>query len=355
MNLHPGELASPGFFLSLKVHSVILQVQQLSKHYPDSPQAGLEPLSFQVKAGEILAIIGESGSGKSTLLKCIYGLLTPDTGEILFEGKHVKGPTEQLVPGHLEMKMVAQDFALNTYAKVYDNVASMLSNTNVAAKESNTLKMLANLHLMHVKDKRAIELSGGEQQRVAIAKALISKAKMLLFDEPFSQIDTLLKNQLRSEIKQIAKAQGKSVILVSHDPADGLSLADKVLILKKGQLMAYGSKDSLYENPPNLYTAQMLGHAQSLPQNQALALGIDSSRGIYFYPEWVKLFTTAESHQINPQKRRSFEITYMAFKGHYSELTLVSGDIRIRAYDYFPQRHKKSDLVYIELNRFFQI
>ena len=132
--------------------------------------------------------------------------------------------------------MVTQDFSLNIYAKVYDNIASMLSNTDVKAKHDKTFQMMQHLNIVHLKDKKITELSGGEQQRVAIAKALISDTTVLLLDEPFSQVDALLKNQLRADIKRIVADTGVTVIMVSHDPADGLFLADKLLLIKDGQL-----------------------------------------------------------------------------------------------------------------------
>ena len=152
----------------------IITVASLSKQYQETQTSGVRNVSFAIQKGDIVAIIGESGSGKSTLLKCMYGLIKPDSGEVHFNGIRVKGPDEQLIPGNAEMKMVTQDFSLNIYAKVYDNIASMLSNTDVAAKESKTIAMMKHLHIDHLRYKKITELSGGEQQRVAIAKALVS-------------------------------------------------------------------------------------------------------------------------------------------------------------------------------------
>ena len=113
----------------------VISVQQLTKQYQSTPVSGVNNISFDIEGGQIVAILGESGSGKSTLLKCIYGLLKVDAGQVLFNGERVAGPDEQLIPGHKEMKMVTQDFSLNIYAKVYDNIASMLSNRDVKGKQ----------------------------------------------------------------------------------------------------------------------------------------------------------------------------------------------------------------------------
>jgi len=139
-----------------------------------SDVGGLQDISFSISKNEITAIIGQSGSGKSTLLRVIYGLLEPDEGEIRFKGYRVLGPSEQLVPGHPEMRMVSQGFDdLNTFATVYDNVASRLSNEDVAYKAERTLEVLTSLRIDHLRDQRISDLSGGEKQRAAIARALV--------------------------------------------------------------------------------------------------------------------------------------------------------------------------------------
>ena len=129
------------------VNTSILSVRNISKQYQTEQLSGISDISFDIDEGEIVAIIGESGSGKSTLLKSIYGLLSLDQGEVLFNGRRVLGPDEQLIPGHKGMKMVTQDFSLNIYAKVYDNIASMLSNTDVRSKHDKTVEMMKHLHI----------------------------------------------------------------------------------------------------------------------------------------------------------------------------------------------------------------
>jgi multiple sugar transport system ATP-binding protein len=329
------------------VDEQIITVSKLSKQYQQLQASGINNISFSINRGDIVAIIGESGSGKSTLLKCIYGLLKPDSGEVLFNGKKVKGPDEQLIPGNAEMKMVTQDFSLNIYAKVYDNIASMLSNTDVKAKEEKTLAMMEHLHITKLKDKKIIELSGGEQQRVAIAKALISNTKVLLLDEPFSQVDSLLKNQLRADIKRLAKETGLTIILVSHDPTDGLFLADQLLILKQGQLLQHDQPENVYQNPSDLYTAKILGNAVSLSKEEAEQLGIKATKqNVVFYPEWVELKSTWNS--------RRFEVKEVYYKGFYDELLLERNGVMIRALQLNSGAHKKNDHVQANIGRFLE-
>jgi ABC-type Fe3+/spermidine/putrescine transport system ATPase subunit len=330
------------------VEEPIISVKNLSKQYQAEQQGGVRNISFDIKKGNVVAILGESGSGKSTLLKCIYGLLKVDDGEVAFKGKRIPGPDEQLIPGHREMKMVTQDFSLNIYAKVYDNIASMLSNTNVQAKQEKTNEMMQHLHIEHLKDKKITQLSGGEQQRVAIAKAMVSDTSVLLLDEPFSQVDALLKNQLRADIKRIAAETGVTVIMVSHDPADGLFLADELVILKEGRLLQLGSPVDVYNHPHDIYTAQLLGNAVVLNASDAEKLGLEIKGGnAVFYPEWVELKSSWNS--------RRFEVKDVYYKGFYEELLLARNGVRIRAIQLNRGAHKKNDHVQANISHFIAL
>lgn len=326
------------------VNTTILSVRNITKQYLTTQLSGISNVTFNINEGEIVAIIGESGSGKSTLLKSIYGLLTLDQGEVLFNGKRVLGPDEQLIPGHKGMKMVTQDFSLNIYAKVYDNIASMLSNTDVKSKQEKTVEMMKHLHIEHLRNKRITELSGGEQQRVAIAKALVSNTRMLLLDEPFSQVDALLKNQLRADLKRIASEMGVTVVLVSHDPADGLFLADKLLLMKDGQLLQQGIPRALYNNPEHVYTAKLLGNANVLSHADALKLGVDTQGSqLVFYPEWVEFGAGAVYAEVKD----------VYYKGFYEELQLEANGVKLRGIQLSKNfGHKKNDQVQLNIGRF---
>ena len=327
------------------VDEQIINVKDLTKQYQTEQPSGVSGISFDVNKGEVIAIIGESGSGKSTLLKCIYGLLKVDSGEVLLEGNRVLGPDEQLIPGSKEMKMVTQDFSLNIYAKVYDNIASMLSNTNIRAKQEKTIAMMEHLHIEHLREKKVISLSGGEQQRVAIAKAMVSDTKVLLLDEPFSQVDALLKNQLRADIKRIAADTGVTVLMVSHDPADGLFLANKILLIKDGKLMQQGEPSYVYNHPEHVYTAQLLGNAVVLKAEQAMKIGLQSDQEeVVFYPEWVELKNSWNS--------KRFEVRDVYYKGFYEELLLERNGVLIRAIQLNRGEHKKNDHVHANISRF---
>jgi multiple sugar transport system ATP-binding protein len=327
------------------VNDQIISVNEVTKQHQTELPSGIRNISFEVNRGEVIAIIGESGSGKSTLLKCIYGLLKLDSGEVLLNGTKVLGPDEQLIPGSKEMKMVTQDFSLNIYAKVYDNIASMLSNTDVKAKQQKTASIMEHLHIEHLKEKKIISLSGGEQQRVAIAKAMVSDTKVLLLDEPFSQVDALLKNQLRADVKRLAAETGVTVLMVSHDPADGLFLANQILLIKDGQLIQQGEPSFVYNHPEHVYTAQLLGNAVVLNATEARKIGLESDKQeVVFYPEWVELKNSWNS--------RRFEVREVYYKGFYEELLLERNGVLIRALQLNRGEHKKNDPVQVNIGRF---
>lgn len=325
----------------------IISVKNLTKQYQAEQAGGIKDINFDIKRGDVVAIIGESGSGKSTLLKSIYGLLKTDEGEIFFDGEKVKGPDEQLIPGHKQMKMVTQDFSLNIYAKVYDNIASQLSNTDLKTKAEKTLAIMEHLRILPLQNKKIIELSGGEQQRVAIAKAMVADTKVLLLDEPFSQVDALLKNQLRADIKRVAAETGVTVILVSHDPTDGLFLADQLLILRNGALLQTGKPSEIYQSPKHIYTAQILGNAVVLSRGDAEKLGLKTFSGtIVFYPEWAEINSNWSS--------RRFEVKDVYYKGFYDELLLERNGVTVRAIQLNRGEHKKNDYVQLNISRFLE-
>src|SRR6201985_2437826 len=158
-----------------------LEAISISKTYPGERLAGVKKTDLSIQPGKITAIIGESGSGKSTLLRLLYGLLSPDGGIVQFKGERIWGPEKKLIPGHEAMKMVTQDTdGLNIFAKVWDNIAVLMPNTDVDAKTQQTASVLKQLNMLHLTDKRVVDLSGGERQRVAIARALITRPSILL-------------------------------------------------------------------------------------------------------------------------------------------------------------------------------
>lgn len=283
----------------------------------------VDHVDFAINQGKITAIIGESGSGKSTLLKLVYGLLEPTTGEVRYKGWLVPTRKDKLIPGHDAMKLVSQGFDdLNLYAKVWDNVASQLPNTNLDYKKSRTEELLVRLKINHLAQQRVADLSGGERQRVAIARALINDPEVLLMDEPFNQVDAAFRDELQHDIRQIVDDLGLTVILVSHDPAEVLAMADKLIVMKQGKIVDQGIPESLYYHPKNPYTALLLAKSNILTKEQALKLNINSEKQIAIHQEWI---TTT----VDPSS--NFWVKTIRFRGFYKEYIIGNESLSLHA------------------------
>lgn len=323
-----------------------LQVTAVTKLFAGEKISGIKEVSLTIEQGKITAIIGQSGSGKSTLLNLIYGLLSLDEGRIDFLGEKVWGPEEKLIPGHDQMKMVTQQSDhLNHYAKVWDNVATLLPNTNLEYKSSKTTEVLQQLRLLDLKERRVADLSGGERQRVSIARALAASPKVLLLDEPFNQVDASFRDQLQQDIREVVFETGLTVIMVSHDPQEVLSLADELVVLKDGEIIAQGNPRSIYNSPPNFYSAKLLSNANILSKQQALSCGINvEADRIIIYPAWVeaeKSFGT-----------KNYVVKEVLFKGAFEELLVEREDVTLRVFQPKIGQFEKGDFVSLTFKKF---
>ncbi|MEY3679261.1 MAG: hypothetical protein RI924_1402 [Bacteroidota bacterium] len=330
------------------MYSSFLQTNSVTKSFAGATRAGVFDVNLEILTGSFVAILGESGSGKSTLLKLLYGSLSPDSGEVYFKGKRILGPHEKLIPGHEQMKLIAQDFNLNTFAKVYDNIAAMLSNTDLEAKKWKTWETMEFLRIEHLAERRAADLSGGEQQRVAIARALVTEPEVLLLDEPFSQVDVMMRKQLRADLKRLSEHVGITMILVSHDPFDGLSLADQLILIRQGKILQQGPPQDIIKQPINAYVASLLGEANIISPAQAKAwldLNLKPDECLAVYPHEIVIVDAGipavvqhVRYQLNTDeldvKVAEQTLTLNAPSGHYQagdELKLQFNNYRIVA------------------------
>lgn len=214
----------------------------------------LNNVTFSQHRLEKIAIAGETGAGKSTLLKLIAGLIQPDGGEILFEKQKVTGPDDQLVPGHSGIAYLSQHFELQKFLRVEQVLAY---SNNLSEKEAITLYKVCQIN--HLLKRKTDQLSGGEKQRIAICRLLISCPRLLLLDEPFSHLDMVHKSTLKSVIRDIGLKLKITCILVSHDPFDTLSWADKILVMKDGTVVQSGDPETIYRQPVDEYTGGLFG------------------------------------------------------------------------------------------------
>jgi len=341
----------PSFCVSLPLMASthFLQAKAISKLYPGERASGISTTSLTIQQGKITAIIGESGSGKSTLLRLLYGLLDPDAGEVHFKGERIWGPAEKLIPGHDAMKMVTQHTDdLNLFAKVWDNVAVLLPNTNLQAKEEKTARALSLLNMSHLANSRVVDLSGGEKQRVALARAIITRPEVLLLDEPFNQVDTSFREDLQQDIRQIVKETGLTVIMVSHDPSEILSMADELIVMRDGKILESGEPVAVYQHPKNLYTASLLASCNVLPKNKTAVCGISlkpKKNTAAIYPEWIGLTTN---------KAGDWQVNQVLFKGFYEDILIEKEGLTLRAHNYTIRQYKTGDKVNLKVNKWLE-
>lgn len=278
-----------------------------------------------MKEGHISAILGVNGSGKSTLLRLISGLLDPHSGEILFEGKKVMGPSYQLVPGHPEIALVKQDnrlFPLHTvrqYLRIVLQKYDTRSQLKKIKELSNLLGFSSNL------DRVLKSLSGGEQQRVSIAAALAAEPKLLLLDEPFSHTDLHLKLDLKKYFTKIVNQLGITLLFVTHDPQDALAIADEVIVIDNGKIIEKGNPKVVYYQPKQKATALLTGFcnwvpAESLPKKNRLHL----IKNTYLIrPDQIQINSFPQDDALEAI------IEQVQFSGFYECIYLLTAEYRI--------------------------
>lgn len=232
----------------------------------------LQNLTFTLDEGQQLAIVGESGCGKSTLLKLIYGLYDCDEGNISWKSEPVLGPKFHLVPGMPFMKYLAQDFDLMPFITVGENVGKFLSNFYPKEKQNRIDELLNLVEMSEFKHVKAKFLSGGQMQRVALARVLAQEPEVLLLDEPFSHIDNFRKNKLRRKIFQYLKDKQITTLVASHDINDVLSFSDEVIVLKDTTILEKATPLELYNHPEHQYTAALFGDVNEIEINGKMQL-----------------------------------------------------------------------------------
>ncbi|NLS20975.1 ABC transporter ATP-binding protein [Rhizobium sp. P40RR-XXII] len=240
-----------------------LAIKNISKRY--GPVHALDHIDLTVAAGSRTAIVGPSGSGKTTLLRIIAGFEVPDAGQVMLEGETL-ADGEAIVPAHRRgIGIVSQDGALFPHLSVSENIGfGMERGARDRDQRINALIDMVELDRSML-DRRPHQLSGGQQQRVALARALGRKPKLMLLDEPFSALDTGLRENMRKAVARVLQIAGITAVLVTHDQAEALSFADQVAVLREGRLIQAGTPQALYLNPRDRETALFLGDALVLP------------------------------------------------------------------------------------------
>jgi len=241
-----------------------ITIKEISKSFGDVEV--LKPFTETFKDGEFITLLGPSGCGKTTMLRLIAGFEKPTSGEILIGDKVVSGGKTFLPPEKRGIGMVFQSYAVWPHMNVFDNVAYPLKIAGVKKEEikERVEKVLEIVHLSQYKDREPSELSGGQQQRVALGRALISRPKLLLLDEPLSNLDAKLREEMRFEIKEIQKRLGITVVYVTHDQEEALTMSDTIVVMNDGKIQQIGTPIDIYNEPKNAFIASFIGESNIL-------------------------------------------------------------------------------------------
>ncbi len=236
-----------------------LELQNLRKQYR-SDVIPVNDISLTVEDGEFLTLLGPSGCGKSTLLRLIAGLETPTLGTVIIGNKNVN----HVAPGERNIAMVFQSYALYPHMTAAENITTALRLKKMPPEEINRrlTEAATTLELTNLLDRKPGQMSGGQRQRVALARALVRDPEVFLLDEPLSNLDALLREQVRSQMKQLFKTQNKPVVYVTHDQTEAMTLSSRVAVLYKGKVQQLDTPSRIYSHPANEFVASFVGSPQ---------------------------------------------------------------------------------------------
>jgi ABC-type Fe3+/spermidine/putrescine transport system ATPase subunit len=239
----------------------LLELQNLTQRFGDL--IALDDLSLSVEAGEFVCLLGPSGCGKTTTIRLIAGFLTPTAGRVLVSGSEIT----HLPPEKRNIGMVFQSYALFPHLNVFENVAFGLRAKKTPKNQVNdkVKQSLALVNLSGYESRTMTQLSGGEQQRVAIARTLVTEPQILLLDEPLSNLDAILREQTRKQLKQLTRSLGMTAVFVTHDQEEAFSLSDRIVLLSQGVCQQAGTAHDLYHSPANEFVARFIGKSNLLP------------------------------------------------------------------------------------------
>ncbi len=262
--------------------ATLLSIDGLTVRYgPGAPV--IDTLSLDLADGDIGCIVGSSGCGKTTLLRAIAGFVSIDSGAISIDGACVSGPRFNVAPEKRGVGLVFQDYALFPHLRVIDNVAFGLRKASADARRQRAADMLDLVGLSAHAARYPHELSGGQQQRVALARALAPSPRLLLMDEPFSNLDVEMRERLGAEVRRILKASGTTAVLVTHDQQEAFAIADRIGVMHRGRLEQWDRPYELYHRPATRYVADFIGEGVFLPATvldpQRVAIELGELRG----------------------------------------------------------------------------
>jgi iron(III) transport system ATP-binding protein len=289
----------------------MLSIKQIHFSYSEQKKV-LCGVSIDLKPGEVFGIVGASGGGKSTLLKIVSGLLDPSKGTVHWNNERVLGPSERLIPGHPEIQLVNQDFNLDLFHTVKENI--LLKILNLPEKDRNRFcdELLDLVELNEAASQQARYLSGGEQQRLAIARALAMESEVLLLDEPFSHLDAHLRLKIGAYIRQLVEIRNTLCILVSHEGDEVMQWCSQIAFLNNGEFSRIDTPEAFYYNPSNFNEGAYFGELNELKEGKTKilfrpceykvvkndGLEVEFQDAVFFGAYWKSFFTTKNKQTI---------------------------------------------------------
>jgi spermidine/putrescine ABC transporter ATP-binding subunit len=310
----------------------LLDIRNVAKSF--GKNAVLRDISLQIAEGEFLTILGESGSGKTTLLRIIAGFESANSGEILMEGERL----DLLPPYRRRVNTVFQHYALFPHLSVEDNVGYGLHVAKLPKHEIATrvTEALAMVKMTAFARSKPANISGGQQQRIALARALVNRPRLLLLDEPLSALDANLRRQMQVELKSLQREVGISFVFVTHDQEEAMVMSDRIALLRMGELEQVASPREIYSRPATAYTAQFIGHTNLL--RAEVRAGVARCNGVSWRvalpdgpalfslrPESIRLATSTSGSDVNLVGLRG-KIQHQAFHGATELLQIACDD-----------------------------
>ncbi len=299
----------------------------------------MRDINFSQQALQKIAVAGESGAGKTTLLKMIAGHVQPDSGSIKFHGKKVDGPLEKLIPGHSQIAYLSQHYELHHNYKVEELI---WFENKLPEKSAMALFEICRIH--HLLKRKTDNLSGGERQRIALCMLLIKLPKLIVLDEPFSNLDFINENILKDVLEDISEKLKITCMIASHEPSDMLPWADEILVMRNGKIIQKGTPQQIYHQPKDRYVAGLFGKCIFLNSDQLASfhIGASDKKAAMLRPEYF---------DIVPNGERAIKaiVQKIIFFGSYFEAELLANDIAVTV---LPRKMMKiGEEVYIRLNR----
>jgi ABC-type Fe3+/spermidine/putrescine transport system ATPase subunit len=277
----------------------MIELQNVTKRY--GPIVANDHINLSIRRGELMTLLGPSGCGKTTALRCITGHLTPDEGRVFIEGEDVTN-----VPTHKrQLGMVFQNFALFPHMTVYENVdfPLMIRSLSKAERREMVMEALQLIRMEQYEKHYPRQLSGGQQQRVGLARALVYRPKVLLLDEPLSNLDAKLREEMRFDIKDLQRRLDITAVYVTHDQAEALALSDRVAVMNEGRVEQVGSPDEIYDQPGSQFVADFIGLSDFI---EGTVLSVGAEKAIVAVDELQ--FAVPASPRMRPREKLLFFI-----------------------------------------------